>query len=185
MRGSGVCSSTPIVAHIAVGELGLTVGAEVLVAVAARDLEVAFEAAHHQQLLEQLRALRQRIEGTGLQAGGHEEVARALRGGARQRRRLDLDEVARDQHRAHRRRDLRAQLQRVGARLPTQVQIAVGEPGLLVRLVIELKRQHLAWGEHREARRLDLDLARGDRLVDVARGALADDARDPHAGLDT
>ena len=36
--------------------------AQVLVAEAARDLEVALEPGHHQQLLELLRALRQRVE---------------------------------------------------------------------------------------------------------------------------
>ena len=50
-------------AHLDVelGELGLPVGPEVLVAEAAGDLEVALEAGHHQQLLEQLRRLRQRV----------------------------------------------------------------------------------------------------------------------------
>ena len=172
-------------AHLDVelGELRLAVRAEVLVAVAARDLEVALEAADHQQLLEQLRALRQRVERTRLQARRHEEVARALRGRARQRRRLDLDEVALQKRRAHRRRDLRAQLQRLRRSVPAQVEIAVGEPDLLARLVVERERQHVARREHGQARRLDLDLARGDRLVDVALGALAHDPRDRHARL--
>ena len=43
-------------------ELGLAVGAQVLVAEALDDLVVAVEAGHHQQLLEQLRRLRQREE---------------------------------------------------------------------------------------------------------------------------
>ena len=43
-------------------ELGLAVGAQVLVAEAAGDLEVALEARDHQELLEQLRRLRQRVE---------------------------------------------------------------------------------------------------------------------------
>ena len=43
-------------------ELGLAVGAQVLVAEAARDLEVAVEARDHQDLLEELRRLRQRVE---------------------------------------------------------------------------------------------------------------------------
>ena len=42
-------------------ELGLAVGAEVLVAEAAGDLEVALVPADHQQLLEELRRLRQRV----------------------------------------------------------------------------------------------------------------------------
>ena len=50
--------------HLAVnlGELGLTVGTEVFVAEALDNLEVAVEASHHQQLLEGLGRLRQRVE---------------------------------------------------------------------------------------------------------------------------
>ena len=46
-------------------ELGLAVGAQVLVAEAARDLEVAIHARDHQDLLEHLRRLRQREELAG------------------------------------------------------------------------------------------------------------------------
>ena len=40
--------------HVQLGELGLAVGAQVLVAKAAHDLIVAVQAAHHEQLLEEL-----------------------------------------------------------------------------------------------------------------------------------
>ena len=87
-------------AHLDVelGELRLPVGAEVLVPVAAGDLEVPLHAGHHQQLLEQLRALRQRVPGAGREPRGHEEVARALGRRAGQRRRLDLEEAALEEH---------------------------------------------------------------------------------------
>ena len=58
------------------GELGLAVGAQVLVAEAAGDLEVAVEARDHQDLLEELRRLRQRVELARVDAAGHEVVAR-------------------------------------------------------------------------------------------------------------
>ena len=82
-------------AHLQVelGELGLAVAAQVLVAQAAGDLEVAVEAADHEQLLHLLRALRQGVDAARLQAGGHDEVARALGRGLDQQRRLDLDEA--------------------------------------------------------------------------------------------
>ena len=51
------------------GELGLAVGAQVLVAEAAGDLEVAFDAGDHEQLLVLLRRLRQGVEAAGLHAG--------------------------------------------------------------------------------------------------------------------
>ena len=74
-------------------ELVLAVGAQVLVAQATSDLVVAVDAADHQQLLEQLRALRQRVERAGLLARRHEELARALGRRRHQHRCLDLDEA--------------------------------------------------------------------------------------------
>ena len=47
-------------------ELVLAISAEVLVAQATSDLVVAIDASDHQQLLEELRALREGIEGTRL-----------------------------------------------------------------------------------------------------------------------
>ena len=88
--------------EVELGELGLAVGARVLVAEAAGDLVVALAAADHQQLLEQLRRLRQRVERPGLDPRRDEVVARALRRRARQVRRLDLEEVALVQDLAHR-----------------------------------------------------------------------------------
>ena len=88
--------------HVELGEFRLPVGAEILVAIAAGDLVVALHAGHHQQLLEQLRALRQGVERAGLQPGRYQEVARAFRRRTRHRRSLDLDEVMAGQHPARR-----------------------------------------------------------------------------------
>ena len=71
------------------------VGAGVLVAEAGRDLEVAVEARDHQQLLELLRGLRQRVELAGVQPGGDHEVAGALGGGRGQDRGRHLVEAER------------------------------------------------------------------------------------------
>ena len=137
-------------AHLDVelGELGLAVGAEVLVAVAARDLEVPLDARDHQQLLEQLRALRQRVERAGLQPGGHQEVARALRCRPGQCRRLHLDEAVAGEHVARGGVHLRPQPDRVPRRLAAQVEVTVLEPGLLAGLVVELEWQRCALVEH-------------------------------------
>ena len=54
--------------------------AQVLVAEAADDLHVAVESAHHEELLEELRTLRQGKEISRLRAAGDEEVARAPSG---------------------------------------------------------------------------------------------------------
>ena len=74
-------------------ELRLAVGAQILVAKAAGDLEVAVVARDHQQLLVDLRRLRQRVELAGMHATRHEVVARALGRGLRENRRLDLEEA--------------------------------------------------------------------------------------------
>ena len=120
-------------AHLDVelGELRLPVGAEVLVAVAAGDLVVALHPGHHEQLLEQLRALRQRVPGAGTQSRRHQEVAGALRvwtgsGSASRSRRT---RARRATVRAARLTSLRSRIA-----LPAgsaQVEIAVLEPGLL------------------------------------------------------
>ena len=153
IRGSGVGTSWPISAHSAtrissatrddvvlldeahldveLGELRLPVGAEVLVAVAAGDLVVALHAGDHQQLLEQLRALRQGVPAAGLQARRHQEVAGTLGRGAGQGRGLDLDEVVAVEHVAGGLVDLAAQPQRGVGAGAAQVEVAVLEPGLL------------------------------------------------------
>ena len=82
-------------AHLEVelGELRLAVAAQVLVAEAAGDLEVAVDAGDHQQLLELLRALRQRVDAPRLEPRRDDEVARALGRRLDEDRRLDLDEA--------------------------------------------------------------------------------------------
>ena len=74
-------------------ELELPIGALILVAEAARELHVAVHARDHQDLLEDLRRLRQREELAGMHAAGHEEVARAFRRRLGQDRRLDFPEA--------------------------------------------------------------------------------------------
>src|SRR6202008_2156632 len=57
------------------------------------DLEVAIEARHHDELLELLRGLRQRVELARMDARRHEVVARALRARRGQDRRLEFEEA--------------------------------------------------------------------------------------------
>ncbi len=175
-------------AHLDVelGELGLAVGPEVLVAVAAGDLVVALHAGHHEQLLEQLGALRQGVPGPRGQAGGHQEVAGTLGGRAGQRGGLDLDEVALLEHPPGRGGHLGAQPDGVPGRVharAAQVEVAVLEPGLLADgdPLVDLERQRGGGVEHLDEARDDLDLAGGQVGVDVAPvtgGDLADDLDD-------
>ena len=76
---------------VELGKVWLAVGAEILVAKAAGDLEVAVDPTDHQQLLEQLRRLRQGVEATA--AARNQIVSGALRRRQGQQRRLDLDKA--------------------------------------------------------------------------------------------
>ncbi len=73
--------------------LRLPIAAQILVTEGAGQLVVAVVARDHQQLLQHLRALGQRVELAGAQPRRHHEVAGALGRGADQVRRLDLDEA--------------------------------------------------------------------------------------------
>ena len=131
------------------------VGARVLVAEAGRDLEVAVEARHHDELLELLRRLRQRVELARMQARRHQEVARALRRGGGEDRRLELEEAAGSFMRPRSAVDDRAALHDVLVQLlAAQVEEAVGEPRLL-RVVLVAEHRHRQLGrraEHLDAR---------------------------------
>ena len=110
-------------AHLDVelGELGLAVRAVVLVAVAPGDLEVTLEAGDHEQLLEQLWRLRQRVPRPGMQPRRNQEVAHLGRRPG-QRRSLDLDESLGQEEVARRLADLRPQAESRGRSGAAQVE---------------------------------------------------------------
>ncbi len=174
-------------AHLDVelGELRLAVGAEVLVAVAAGDLVVALHAGDHEQLLEQLRRLRQGVPVTGLQAHRHEEVAGALGRRAGERRGLDVEEVALVHDPADRPGDERAGPERLGGAGPAQVEVAVLQAHLVADrgVVVERERQRRGGRQHLDLARGDLDGAGRQRVVAVALGPHPHLADDAHAVL--
>jgi hypothetical protein len=138
------------------GELGLAVGAQVLVAEALHDLVVAVEARDHEQLLEQLRRLRQRIELPVVDARGHEELTRAFGRGLVEDGGLDVDEAVLVEILAHGTRGRVAHAQDLLHRGAAQVEEAVLEPHLLGDLLVV--HQEGRRGSHIE----DLDLVRED-----------------------
>ena len=164
-------------------ELRLAVGAQVFVAEAAHDLEILVEAGDHQDLLEDLRRLRQRVELAGMDAAGHQVVARAFGRGARHERRLDFVEALRVQVFADGDGHLVAQANVVLHLRPAQVDVAILQAHFFVG-------QHGVGG--REGQRLavvqqaklvgdDFDFAGGIVLVDgagVAQLDVADDGDD-------
>ena len=164
-------------------ELELAVGALVFVAEAARDLEILVEAGDHEDLLEQLRRLRQGVELAVVNAAGDEVVARAFGRGARQERRLDFVEALRVEVVADGDRDVVAELDVVLHLRPAQVEVAVLEAHLFVGDVGVGGRegQRLAVVEDAQLVGDDFDFAGGDVLVDgvgVAQLDVADDGDD-------
>ena len=75
---------------IQLGELRLPVGAQILVAKTAHNLVIPFEPRHHQQLLEQLRRLGQRVKRPFVDSARHEVVPRSFRRAPRQHGRFQF-----------------------------------------------------------------------------------------------
>ena len=175
-------------AHLEVelGELRLAVAAQVLVAEAAGDLEVAVDARDHQQLLELLGALGQGVDVARLEAARDDEVARALRGALDQDGGLDLDEAVGVVDLADRLDEAAAQQEAALHRLAPDVEVAVLEAeGLVDRRVgvVEVERRRLRLVEDPHGAGLELDVA--GRELRVLRAGLAplDDALERHDEL--
>ena len=162
--------------EVDLGELGLAVGAQVLVAEAAGNLEVAVEAGDHEDLLEDLRRLGERIEVAGMDAAGNEIIARALGRGARHEGRFDLEEALADEVVADGHGDAAAQGK---VRLhfgPAQIEVAVLQAHLFVGDGVFGGREGRRPGivEQKEFAGDDFDLAGGHVGVFEAGGAAAD-----------
>ena len=174
-------------AHLDVelGELGLAIGAEVLVTVASRDLVVTLHAGDHEQLLEQLGALWQGVPAARGQTGRYQEVTSPLRGGAGEGRCLDVVEVVAVQHLANLVRHLGAQHQGLVLTWTTQVEVTILETGVLtdVDVLVDLERQGCRRVEHLEGGDVHLDLTRRQVRVRIALRTCLDDAGDADAEL--
>ena len=143
----------------------------------------------HQDLLEDLRRLRQRVELARVHAARHEVVARALGRGLREDGRLDLEEALLVEVAAHGEQHPVAQQQVLLHARPPQVEVAVAQPRLVGRggVLGDLEGRRLRLGEHAQLAQHDLDLAGGHlRVHRVGRAALdapegRDDELGPHA----
>ena len=145
---------------VELGQFLKPVGAQVFVSEAAGDLVVALEPGDDEQLLVDLRALRQREEPAGLESRRDEEVARTLRRGLAHDRRLDVDETGGlhllpdDRDRLCTRPDVSLQP------LASQIEPAIPDAQRLVdALLVELERQRRRRADHVELVDLYLDLA--------------------------
>ena len=158
------------------------VGARVFIAEAGRDLEVAVEARHHQQLLVLLRRLRQRIEFAGMDAARHQEVARAFRRRGGQDRCLEFEKSLLLHAPAHRIDDRAAGHDVVVQLLAAQVEEAVFEPDVLGIFLFAEHRQRQFAGLAQHLDIGDEQFDRAGRQVGIlgALGAPAHPAVEPH-----
>ena len=166
-------------------EFGLSIGAQVLVPEAAHDLVVAVDPAHHQDLLEQLGGLGQRVERPSLHPARHQVVARALRRGAGENRRFHLDEPGIFQTRPHHAGDLVAEAKALLHGGTTEIEVAILQAQLLIDLVrnfrvIHRKREHVGRIQEDQRCRRDFDFSGGDFGIVRPRRAGADLASNLH-----
>ena len=147
--------------HVKLGKFGLTVGAAVLVAEAAGHLIILVQPGQHQKLLVDLRALRQSVEGAGLDASGHQIVARAFGGGLAQNGRFHLDKALLVHEIAQELDHLVPEEQHALHAGTAQVQVAVfqAQAFLLLGIVLNINRGRFAGVEDDGGLRHDLDLA--------------------------
>ena len=165
-------------------EFRLTVGAQVFVAEALHDLVVAIEVRDHQQLLEQLRRLRQREELAGVRTRRHQVIARAFRRALGEHRRFDVDEALRVEILAHFDRHAITQAQVLLHLRTAQVEHAMREArGFREVVVVELERRRHRRVQHRQFMAQHFDLAARQAGVRRAFRTAAHDALHLHAEL--
>src|SRR5580698_6307751 len=121
-------------AHLQVDlrELKLAVGTLVLITEAACDLKIAVETGDHQNLLEDLWRLRQRVELTGMNTARHQKIARAFWRGLGQDRGFDFKEALFTERLANRKRNVMAQSEVALHLRSPQVDVAIFQSDFLV-----------------------------------------------------
>ncbi len=164
-------------------ELGLAIEAQVFVTEAFDDLKVFVEARDHVELLEELRALREREEFPRAHAARHEEVSGAARRVLHHHRRLELEEAVFVEIASRDLVGLVADAERALERRAAEVEVAILEAFFLrgVEVVLDLEGRGVGLVEDRELDRVDLDLAGRQARVHVRAAAedRAADADDP------
>jgi hypothetical protein len=142
-------------------ELRLTIDTKGLVAKALDDLKVLVEPGHHVELLEELRALGQRVEFAGVHARRNEKVARAAGGVLDHDGRLELEKPALVEVATGHLVDPVAHAERFLHRRSPQVQVPVLKTRLLAGIdrVEQLEWRRLALVEDGELDDVNFDLA--------------------------
>jgi hypothetical protein len=141
--------------------------AQIFVAEALHDLEVFVQPGDHQNLLENLRRLRQCVKLPVMDAAGHQKIARTFRSRAREHGRFHFEKSHLVHHLANFENDLVAQRQ-IPVRLRTpQIQIPEAQPRLFRRVdfVFDRERRRLGVVENMQLRRNQLDFPAGQFRV--------------------
>ena len=166
-QGHDVVFANEAQLQIDLGELGLAVGPQVLVAEAAHDLVVAVEPGDHQKLLEKLRRLGQGIELARVDAAGHQIVAGPFRGRTGQERGFDVEKPVFVQILAHAGRGPVAPDQVLLQAGAAQIDVAVLEAHVFrhVHRLFDQKGRGLGPVEDQQRVGKDLDLAGGQARI--------------------
>ena len=131
-------------------EVRLAIGTQVFIAEATGNLEIAIISREHEQLLKELRALRQREELARMHTAGHEVVARALRRALGENRGFDLEEILLIEVFTREKRDLMAHDEVFLHRWAAQIEITILQPQKLVCFAVvgDFKRCGFALAEN-------------------------------------
>jgi hypothetical protein len=174
--------------EVDLGEFRLTVRPQVLVAEATCDLEIAVIASHHQQLLVDLRRLREGVAFARVHAAGHQVVARTLGSRLGEDRGLDLQKSQLTQRAARPLREAVAQDQ-VGLQFrSTQIEDTMLQPQVLCSEFFAFAPRHRngrgrCRSDHLDAGHAHLHLARPHRGIARRLGAPLHDTIDHDHGL--
>ncbi len=157
---------------------GRAVGARVFIAETGRDLEIAVKAADHDQLLELLRRLRQRIELARMQARRHQKIARAFGAAGGDDRGLKFVEPLIPHPVADRAHHVGAQHHVLMQLVAAQIEKTIGQAGFfgIIHLAKHRHRQFIRSSQHGKAAGINLDLAGRDLGVHQRRIACLDHA---------
>ena len=153
--------------HIDLGKFRLTISTQVFVTETLNDLIVAVETGHHQQLFEQLRRLRQRVEFTFVHTRRHQVVTCAFRRRFGQHRSFDVEEAVVIHKTAHQASDFSARFQALSHFRTTQVEVAVFQTRFFGVDVVRVKRQNVCAVDDGQRRRQHFDFAGRHIAVDI------------------
>ena len=153
--------------HIDLGKFWLTVSTQVFVTEAFDYLIIAVETGHHQQLFEQLRRLRQRVEFAFMHTRRHQVVTRAFRRRFGQHRGFDIEEAVVVHKTAHQAGNFCTGFQALSHFRATQIKIAVFQTRFFGVDVVRVKRQNVCAVDDGQRGRQHFDFAGRHIAVDI------------------